>query len=69
LTNLVAVVLLLELAILAITFVGSQRTIRALSQSLIDPALDVAEVELSGFFDPVSRRLRTCPDSTTGSGW
>ena len=59
LTNLIAVVLLLGIAILAMTFVGSRRALRRFSQSLIDQTLFRVEVELDGFFDPVSRQLRT----------
>jgi serine phosphatase RsbU (regulator of sigma subunit) len=59
LTNLVTIVLVLGIAILAMTFVGSRRTLRRFSQSLIDQTLSRVVVQLDGFFDPVVRELET----------
>jgi len=58
LTNLIAIVLVLGVAILAMTFVGSRRTLRRFSQSLIDQTLSRVVVQLDGFFDPVVRELQ-----------
>jgi serine phosphatase RsbU (regulator of sigma subunit) len=59
LTNLIAIVLVLGVAILGMTFVGSRRTLRGFSQSLIDQTLSRVVVQLDGFFDPVARELQT----------
>jgi serine phosphatase RsbU (regulator of sigma subunit) len=59
LTNLVAIVLVLGVAILAMTFVGSRRTLRRFSQSLIDQTLSRVVIQLDSFFDPVVRQLQT----------
>jgi len=53
------IVLLLGVAILAMTFVGSRRTMRKFSQALIDQTLSRTEAHLSGFFGPVERQLAT----------
>ncbi|MBW2277406.1 MAG: SpoIIE family protein phosphatase [Deltaproteobacteria bacterium] len=57
LTNLILVVLVLGLAILALTFVGNQRAMQQYSRSLIDQTLSRVHVELDGFFDTVTRKL------------
>ncbi|MCP3979103.1 MAG: SpoIIE family protein phosphatase [bacterium] len=57
LRNLTAIVLVLGLAILAMTFVGGRNATRGFSQALIDQTLSRTEAHLSGFFDPVERQL------------
>ena len=59
LTNLVAVVLLLGVTILGMTYAGSRSQLQRFSQSLIDQTSSRTELELRRFFDPVSRQLRT----------
>lgn len=58
LTNLVAIVLLLGLAIFGMTFLGGRAALQRFSHSLIDQASARTELELQRFFDPVSRQLR-----------
>ena len=55
--NLVLIVLLLGGAILALTYLGSQRAVRRFSQSLIEQTMERVEAQLDGFFDPVVRQL------------
>jgi serine phosphatase RsbU (regulator of sigma subunit) len=57
LTNLVLIVLLLGAAILALTYMGSQRAVRRFSQSLIEQTVERVAAQLDGFFGPVTQQL------------
>ena len=56
-TNLVLIVLLLGGAILALTYLGSQRAVRGFSQSLIEQTVERVDAQLAGFFGPVTQQL------------
>ncbi len=53
LTNLLLVIVLLSGAIMAATFVASNRAVRALSKSIIERTIDLTDSRLRRFFDPV----------------
>jgi serine phosphatase RsbU (regulator of sigma subunit) len=57
LTNLIVLVLGLGTAILVTTWLGTRRTLRQVTASLITRALDQTDSELHRFFDPVSHVL------------
>ena len=57
LTNLAMVVVLLSAAIMALTFVDSQRTVRRLSAAILQETIGQVELRLQGFVDPVTRDL------------
>ena len=57
LTNILLIVLFLGGAILALTYLGSQRAVRRFSQSLIDQTVERVDAQLDGFFDPVTQQL------------
>ena len=59
LLNLLVVVTLLSVATVGIMWLSARRAVRKLSASVIEQALDRAEVELEGLFYPVERQLAT----------
>jgi len=56
--NLVVMIVVMGGAIVATTYVGSRRTVRTLSASIIRQTLDSIDAQLQGFFDDVVRELR-----------
>ena len=58
LTNLLAMVLLLAVAIFLMTALSSRRVVWSLSESLIEQASRRTELKLRGFFQPVERQTR-----------
>ena len=55
--NLALVIVLLSAAIMALTFVGSQQTVRRLSGMILRETIGQIDLELRHFFDPVIRNL------------
>ncbi len=58
LRSLIVVILVLASAILATTFWGARRSVRSLSDALIDSTIDQTELKLREFFQPIHRSLR-----------
>ena len=55
--NFALVIVLLSAAIMALTFVGSQQTVRRLSGMILRETIGQMDLELQRFFDPVIRNL------------
>ena len=57
LINMLLLIVILGVAIMAISHFASRKTLRTLSGSLIGQTIDRVEVELMRFFDPVTNEL------------
>lgn len=67
LRNLLFLVVLLSGAILTVTFVMANATVRRLSADLVRRTKDMADSQLKGFFEPVTHQLQVAADwSRTG---